>query len=137
MGHANIRNLNDIFIRRIYAKGKASIQECIEESKKRKEWFKASEGEYTDDGMLSLGYEEVVLFHGRPWCENKHRPNIEAIPENDKQEKIIESFNQDGLSYINENEELDEFIKIQWKFTKGTRAMYLNKTIPAVSRFEN
>jgi hypothetical protein len=134
MGHANIRNLNDIFIKRIFAKGKTSIQECIAVSKQRNEYFKASEGEYTDDGMLSLGYEEVVLFHGRPWCENKHRPNIEAIPENDKQQKIIESFNQDGLSYI---EDLDEFTKILWKFTQGTRAMYLNKTIPAVSRFEN
>jgi len=138
MGHAHIRNLNDILIKRIFAKGKASIKECIEYCVKNKIPLHASECDYFDDYMLSMGFEEVVLFHAHPWGENKHRPTIEPIAENEEQKKIIEHFKESGLSGLEDyNDDTKKFDEIQWKFTKGSRMMYLKKTLPCVEHLEN
>ena len=138
MGHAHIRNLNDILIKRIFAKGKASIKECINYCIVHKIPLHASECDYFDGYMLSMGFEEVVLFHAHPWNENKHRPTIEPIAETEEQKKIIEHFNKDGLSGLEEyNIKTEKFDEIQWKFTKGSRTMYLQKKLSYVENFEN
>jgi hypothetical protein len=45
MGHANLNNISDFFIRRLYAKGTLSIRACVEGLIARGETLHASEGE--------------------------------------------------------------------------------------------
>lgn len=138
MGHASVDNLNAILLKKIYAKGSASIKDCIEHCKKHKEVLHAGEGDYSDEYMLSWAFEEIVLFHGRAWCENGCRPNIEPIIENEKQKILVKSFNKDGLSNLADyDEDSSNFDNIKWKFTKGTRALYINGKIPIVDYIEN
>jgi len=138
MGHAYIKNLNDIFLKKIYAKGKVSLRECIDYCIKNKIPLHASEGNYFEEYMLQLGFAEVVLFHAHSWNENRHRPNVEPIIENDAQLKVISEFNRNGLSDIYESDNDGKiFESIQWKFTKQTRKMYIDKTIPIVENMEN
>lgn len=138
MGHANFENLNNIFVKKIYAKGKVSVAECIEYCKRNNEVVHASEGEYNDEYMLSFAFDEIVLFHGLPWSENGHRPNIEPIIENEKQKAMMEHFKKEGFSGLEDyDNDAKEFNKIQWRFTKGARTLYLKKQLPVLSSFEN
>lgn len=144
MGHAYVKNLNDILMRKIYAHGKISINELIEWCIENKEWLHASEGDYKDKSMLSYAFEELVLFHSHKWNQNNHRPNIEPIPENEEQIEMIKEFMKNGISeklseYYDENDDcyIRKFDDIKWKFTPGTRKMYIDKTIPAMHHLEN
>jgi len=60
MGHANVSNLYNLFIRRVYAAGRLSIAEAVELAIEKEEWFHASEGDYEDRSMLAMGFEHVI-----------------------------------------------------------------------------
>lgn len=138
MGHAYVKNLSDILIKRIYAKGKVSIQELVDHCVEHKIPLSASEGDYFEDYMLFYGFEELILFHGTPYCGNKYRPNIEPLPETDKEKEIVKNFMKNGLSNLSENvDDTKIFGQIKWRFTQGTRKMYLDKTIPVIHNLEN
>ena len=137
MGHAYVKNLSDILIKRIYAKGKVTIQELVDHCVKNKIALHASERDYFEEYMLAYGFEELVLFHAQKWCENKHRPNIEAIPETDKEKEIAKEFMENGVSNIDNEEDTKTFLNIKWKFTQGTRKMYIEKTMPVNYCLEN
>jgi len=143
MGHAYVKNLNDILIKKIYAHGKISIDELIDWCIAHKEWLHASEGDYKDRGMLSYAFEELVLFHAHKWCENRHRPNIEPVLDNEDQQKMVDDFMKNGLEnlsdydYEDENTYTRQFDKIKWRFTPGTRKMYIDKKIPHMHHLEN
>jgi len=140
MGHAHIRNLNDILIKRIFAKGKASVKECVDYCVAHKIPLKASERDYLEDYMLIMGFEEVVFFHARPWDANGNRPTIEPVIEEEEQQKLFDEFKEHGFYGFGDEDHPgkgDKFNEIQWKFTKGSRMMYLKKTLPYTEYFEN
>lgn len=137
MGHAYVKNLSDILIKRIYAKGKVTIQELVDYCVKNKIALHASERDYFEEYMLAYGFEELVRFHAQKWCENKYRPNIEAIPETDKEKEIAKEFMENGLSNIDNEEDTKTFLNIKWKFTQGTRKMYIEKTMSVNYHLEN
>jgi len=137
MGHAYVKNLSEILMKRIYAKGKVSIRELVDYCVEHKIALHASERDYFDEYMLAYGFEELVLFHARKWCENKHRPNIEAIPETDKEKELVKEFMENGISNIDNEEDTKTFLNIKWKFTQGTRKMYIEKTMTLMYHLEN
>lgn len=66
MGHANLTNLSELFINRLYAKGRLTIGDAIAAAVKRGETLHASEGEYEEEEMLGLGFMDVIAFlHSR------------------------------------------------------------------------
>jgi len=137
MGHAYVKNLSDILLKRIYAKGKVSMKELVEYCVKNKIALEASEGEYFEDYMVEMGFSHLILFHALPYNQNKHRPNIEAMPENEEQERLYKIFKEHGLSNFEDEKDWNTFREIKWKFTPGTRKMYLDKTIPVMYNMEN
>ena len=60
MGHANLSNISEFFINRLYARGQLSISDCAEQLIAAGETLHASEGEYDDYGMLSFGLAQVI-----------------------------------------------------------------------------
>ncbi len=84
MGHANVSNISNLFVNRLYAKGKLSIAECVAALSKAGETVHASEGEYDDESMLGLMVVHVIHYltrkdptrhgysgprRGGPWIE--------------------------------------------------------------------
>ena len=67
MGHANVSNLSDFFIRRLYAGGTLSVAECVQALRAKGEALHASEGDYEDDAMLAMGLEQIVHYLS---CQN-------------------------------------------------------------------
>lgn len=66
MGHANLQNLSDLFVNLLYAKGRLTIEQAIETAISRNETLHASEGEYEDEGMLGMGFMDILdLLHSR------------------------------------------------------------------------
>ncbi len=51
MGHANLSNLSEFFIKRLYAKGVLSIHDCVVAMQAKGVKLHASEGDYEDDYM--------------------------------------------------------------------------------------
>jgi len=137
MGHAYVKNLSDILLKKIYAKGKISLGELVDYCVKNKIPLHASEGDYFEDYMLEIGFSHLILFHGLPYCENEHRPNIEAVLETKEEAKLYFDFKEHGLSKFQTDEEWQNFRKLKWKFTKGTRKMYVDDTIPRMHHMEN
>jgi hypothetical protein len=62
MGHANLSNLSHFFVRRLYAAGKLSINQAMMGAQRARQALQASEGEYHDEGMLSMGFLFVVHY---------------------------------------------------------------------------
>ena len=63
MGHANLKNLDVLMIKRIYAKGKVTLRDLVQTAILQGESLQASEGPYDDAGMLCYGFEHCILFH--------------------------------------------------------------------------
>ena len=62
MGHANLTNLSEVFINLLYAKGRLTIGDAVATAIRRKETLHASEGEYDDDGVLGMGFMDIIAF---------------------------------------------------------------------------
>lgn len=133
MGHANLDNLSTFFVKRLYAKGKLTVKECVEGLMLKGETLHASEGEYDDDAMLSYGVEQVVR-HLLDYRENegsrgsKDSPVIEPATQlNEEQTRILSEWRTKGEGSNWSADEGGEFTvldSIPWKFTKGWRARY-------------
>ncbi len=66
MGHANLSNISTFFVRRLYAKGRLSIDACVEAMLKKGVEVRASEGGYKDEGMLKMAMVDVTHYLTRP-----------------------------------------------------------------------
>jgi hypothetical protein len=62
VGHANLSNISDFFVNRLYAKGALSIADCAAALAAAGETLHASEGEYEDDSMLRMGLVDIVYY---------------------------------------------------------------------------
>lgn len=65
MGHANLLNISEFFINRLYAKGSLSIDQCADALVAAGETLHASEGEYDDKDMLAMGLIDIVNYLSR------------------------------------------------------------------------
>lgn len=91
MGHAHLKNLSEFFVRRLYAKGSMTIQECCTAMLNAGEKLHTSEGEYEDGDMLMMGLADIVHYltrddpskhhysgpvGGGPWIEPSFNPGL-------------------------------------------------------------
>jgi hypothetical protein len=122
VGHANLSNISDFFVKRLYAKGKLSVQETVDALQKAGETVHASEGSYDDPYMLAFALSEILTFM-LGWEDG---PIIEAVDLTDEQEPVLEAWLEDGEdAFGNADETLTAlFDSIKWKFSPGWRKRY-------------
>jgi len=136
MGYGNVGNFSVAFIKRIYAKGSASIKDCVDvflkkqertknEKKKQQYGYSASEGMYYEEEMLASGFSTVAYFHRK---NGIIEPSIDIFGDLDAQHRVLENWEDSTDADI---EVLDT---IQWQFAKGGRKKYLDKKIDHVDR---
>lgn len=130
MGHANLENLSEVVVRHLYAKGKASIQQMVDFAIKKGETLHASEGQYDQEYMISMGIEEVVSFLSRPHSLNRSKatPIIEIAYEltpaqtQAYNEWVDADPNRDVSDW--DEEDYQVFDSIAWQFASGWRKHY-------------
>ena len=127
MGHARLDNLDKILLRQVYAKGKVSIAELAQHAKKLGEGLCASEGIYNSDGEYDHTYG--IVREGFEWCIRNHLNNHILLPiiETDLQQDIFDDWELADDSWSEDFLEILHSIK--WRFDKGARKKYLDKTI--------
>ena len=100
MGHANLENLSELFVRRLYANGRLSIAECTEVAVEKGETLHASEGELEEECMISFGFEEVVQFlllqHSECVCLRcgQKTPVIVPVDLTEEQSSVLEAWKE-------------------------------------------
>lgn len=138
MGHANLSNISDFFIRRLYAKGKLSVRECVDALEKSGEAIHASEGLYHERPMLSMGTEEVVAFlAGQPnylahviCCHKQDFPFIVPHEMSSEQAALFQLWWDEGVGSDwdcgddGEGGDYGVFDSIRWKYAPGKRRLY-------------
>ena len=145
MGHANISNLSDFFIRRLFAKGKLSIHDCVQAMLKKKVTYNASEGTYEGEDMLSMGTDEAVRFlvdYDAPPGETVLDKLVSAvggkftgpiiIPAADltaEQQRVLQEWGTDSMAEWDCGDdgsggEYGALDSIPWKFAPGWRNKY-------------
>lgn len=146
MGHADLSNLSDFFIRRLFAKGKLSIYDCVQAMLKKKVTYNASEAVYVEAYMISMGAEEAVRFlwkYDAPDGETILDDIVEAADRDEEftgpiivpvslspeQQHILQEWDQENVQEPEEYEILDS---IAWKFAPGWRNKY--PEIPRLGR---
>lgn len=141
MGHANVSNISEFFVKRLYAKGSLSMKECVEAMKTAGVTLRASEGEYEDEDMLALGLEQVVDFL-RTAQQPYDSPVIAPDPKttSDTQRKILVKWYIEGLDeaitdYDHPDSEYRILDDIRWIFAPGWRKRY--KEVPILSHISN
>jgi len=144
MGHANLSNLSDFFVKRLFAKGKLSINDCVQAMLKKGETYNASECAYEEESMLSMGTEEAVSFlrefdapPGNTVLDKMVSavdgkftgPIIVPVSLSAEQRRILVMWPEGEVTEPEEYEALDS---IQWKYAPGWRNKY--PEIPRLGR---
>ena len=136
MGHANVRNLSDFFVRRLYAKGKLSLKEVAEAAAKAGVKLHASEGLNEEPEALAIGFEAVIEFLHQPECSCCESPDgpiiVPAYPLTEAQDKSWNDVRWEDPMLLKGWRTSDT---IQWKFAPGWRKRYPN--IPKLGYMSN
>lgn len=122
MGHANVSNLSNFFLRKLYKKGKLSIRDCVDLMLDQGIKLQASEGEYEDKEMLEYGVEQVVnhlLEYPIPLP-----PVINPVHLSKEQGDLLSEWLTDGEGDEWDQKEYNLLHSIVWKFNKGWRKQY-------------
>lgn len=137
MGHANVTNLSELFIRQIYAKGKVSMAEVADVGIARGEKLHASEGDYSERYMLCMGLMEIVTYllcDHAPNRKVKASPVIEACDMTQEQIALYNRWVAGDMSSWDCGDdgnggEYGIFDSIKWKFAGKWRKFYQNVPI--------
>jgi hypothetical protein len=136
VGHANLSNLSDFFVRRLFAKGKLSVKECSDAMVKAGVTFNASEGRCSEPYMLRLGLEDIISFMLDPeamgYRFRKGQPEtaiIEPVGLTERQKELLSEWKRGDASNWDSGDDGDggeygEFDAIVWKFAPGWRKLY-------------
>lgn len=136
MGHANLSNLSEFFIRRLFAKGKLSVKECSDAMMRAGVTLNASEGRYEDPYMLRLGLEDVLRFMLDPKgmgyrLQRGQPPGPIIVPAalTKQQGELLKVWEQGDHSDWDSGDdgnggEYGEFDAIEWRFAPGWRKLY-------------
>lgn len=159
MGHADLSNLSNLWMRRVYAKGSLSISEAVAIATKNKEGVHASEGEYTEPEMLAQAFEDILndsfLEDGedrRRWKRAKGRVSLKELnvalrllgghpldedrwsfriyePVHPLSQEQLKALSRWMEEGVEDEEEVAAFDSIPWRFAPGRRAKYPNLPI--------
>ena len=150
MGHAYLQNISEFFLRRLYAVGSMSIEDCTIALMKAGETLHASEGEYEDAEMLKMGLLDLIIFlrRGHRFTRFSLESFTTAALSNEKSlkayiipAKLTPRQKENLLDYdegkSRDWEEIDwcEFEHIKWKYAPGWRAKY--QKIPRLDHVEH
>tara|TARA_B100000085_G_scaffold279161_2_gene302049 strand:+ start:350 stop:802 length:453 start_codon:yes stop_codon:yes gene_type:complete len=148
MGHFNSTNLQKLFLKRLYAKGKLSITDMVWHCKEKEITAEGNElpegrsfSDYFDDYWYhyDMILEEVIfVWLGESW---KQCEGIQLVPilEDPAEVKIWEMYNSKGtydyIDIFNDASTMEYIIlhNIRWKFAKSWRKKY--KEIPLLGHF--
>ena len=130
MGHMYPSNIQKFFQRRLYAKGKLSVADCVQALQKAKETLHCAEDNYEEDYMLSMGVHEILGWLTRNYREN---PGVQLVPVDVSaaQTPLLYEWMVEGFRREWEPEDYDVFDTVLWKYGPGVRAKY--KEIPILS----
>jgi hypothetical protein len=145
VGHAYVKNLSQLVIRQVYAKGKVSLREMTEFAIKKGEWVHASEGDYEEYGMISMMLSEIVNYylHGHKYTpQSEATPVLEACDMDERQKKIYDEWVEDGEAFEqwradegDPDAEYNVFDSIKWRYAPGWRKRYPD--LPLLEHYEN
>lgn len=127
MGHANVKNLSEFFVRQIRARGGISLREAIRGAVAHGLTLNASEGPYDDAGMIGMGLEVVAawMYEDQGIIEPCH-------PLMPSQKAALDAWH-DGT--ILDRPELHRALDtISWRLTREWRG---RSDIPLLEYFEN
>lgn len=150
MGHAYLSNISNFFLRRLYAVGKMSIEDCTIALIKAGETLHASEGEYGDADTLKMGLIDLIIFLRQGHKFTRFTLENFAKAAMSEEKKLKAYIIPDGLTprqkehllQYDEGETDDweeinwcEFEHIKWKYAPGWRAKY--QKIPRLNHVEH
>jgi hypothetical protein len=134
VGHANLTNLSEFFQRRLYAKGKLSIEDAVHAARSAGETLNASEAAYEDKGMLAFGFNEIVRFLASHSCDcpccDSQGPVIVPVELSEEERKQLHEWWEEGHGTDWEYDESDPECafalvdRIKWKYGPGWRNKY-------------
>jgi hypothetical protein len=149
MGYMYPTNISTFVVKRIFAKGRITIKECVDIfiakimefdtriaktknddlrkklKEKRDDWvLSCAEGEYTDYSMISMGFLEVLCYY-------QAQGIIEPIIETGAQIEQWMKMKNGGLDTEIDAMAFDAVIP--WIFAKDGRVKYLAKAISPIS----
>jgi len=154
VGHADLSNLSNLWMRRIYAKGSLSVSEAVDVATKNGEGVHASEGEYTEPEMLAQAFEDILhdsfLQDGddrRRWKRAKGKTSLKELnvalrlmgaqpldldhwsfriyePVHPLSQEQLKALSRWLDDGVEEEEEVAAFDSIPWRFAPGRRAKY-------------
>lgn len=137
MGHANVKNLSQFFVRRLYAKGTLSISKATKLAVKAGETVHASEGEYDDEGTVGMCMSAIVhalASYHEDLVEGSWGPIIVPCDLTPRQEELLKKARRRQWDDFSEEDDL-LYDKIKWMFGKGWRRRY--PEIPILTYYEN
>jgi hypothetical protein len=145
MGHANVKNLSELTIKHVYAKGRVSIADLTAHAIKTDETIHASEGEYEDEWMLREIFGTLIDFYlhdHRYTPRGPATPVLEACDLTERQQEVLAQWLEDGEDFEawdadmdNPDSEYNVFDSIKWRYAPGWRAHYPD--IPLLEHYEN
>lgn len=157
MGGLSVKNFSIFLLRRVYARGKLSLKECVdyflmkqevfdqkieraEKQGKSKEYIAKLEAQKQEFGMVTSGcmeYDRGMVSDGflRAALWHKEKGVIEPIVATDEQRQLWEAMEKNDLDSQDDFDVFDE--KIFWRFTKGGRKMYLANEIQHIDHQED
>lgn len=128
MGHANVKNLSEFFVEQIHVRGGISLRQAIRAAVARGLTLNASEGPYSDEGMIGMGLEVVAA-----WMYEDQGIIEPCRPLMPRQQEALAAWHAET---IHDRPDLYRWLDtIAWRFTKEWRGKYPN--IPLLEYFEN
>lgn len=130
MGHAHVENLSTFFIRRLYAKGKLSMSDCIDAMIEAGEEVHASEGRYSERYMISMAMSDILEYM---LCEHQplKTPVLEPVELTEEQERVLEQWKKGDIENWEPGDSEDGcggeygvFDSIVWRYAPGWRKLY-------------
>lgn len=136
MGHANLRNISDFFVKRLYESGKLSVKECSDAMEKARVSYHASEGKHTEPYMLRMGLEDVLRFlidpEGMGYQRRAGQPSgpiVVPVTPTPRQKKLLADWKRCDTEDWDCGDDGDggdygEFDAIKWRFSAPWLKLY-------------
>lgn len=145
MGHMYPKDLSEMLIKRIYAKGKATVRECIDAAKKRKMEVSCAEGGYTEDYMFEMAFEYLVSYHvDKGYLEPVLQTKTQGMLwkwwlETDEYSSAVHTADHlfEKLSDKARERRLAILYSIPLRFAKGARGKYLDGSLAHLQYVES
>jgi hypothetical protein len=122
MGHLYPRNFSEFSVKRIYAKGRCTVDDLVQAAIKAKMEVSCAEGSYDDTYMIEMALGIVLKYH-----EDNGIIIAESSDENKEEMNSYIRGDFDERLTVEDGRKILE--KVTYSFAKGGRKKYLDKNI--------